>query len=122
MYLIFPQCDRRHIFRIVHIFFSLFVRNEGYFADSLRYRIHHILIIGVIALDDRDAGVLLVVMGIHPQAESGEGRGQCRHTECQTFERRISPRLVIRREQCQVQTDEQVIVLHIEDTVIAVQI
>ena len=66
--------------------------------------------------------MLLVVVSVHPDTETGKACCQCRYPECQTFERRISPRLIIGREQCQVQTDDEVIVLHIENAVVAIQV
>ncbi|CCY35687.1 unknown [Alistipes sp. CAG:831] len=63
-----------------------------------------------------------IVVAAHPEAETGQCGGHGRHAERQGLQRSISPRLVIRREDCQVHSHKKVIVLPVEHAIVSVQI
>ena len=66
--------------------------------------------------------MLLAVVRPHPEAESGQAGRQGRDAERKAFQRSVAPRLVVGREQGQVKSHEQIVVLHIEHPVRSVQI
>ena len=66
--------------------------------------------------------MLLTVVRPYPETESGQAGGQGRNAERKALQRGISPRFVVGREQGQVKSHEQIVVLHIEHPVRSVQI
>ena len=79
-----------------------------------------LLVVVVVAADDLHAQVLALL--VDPQPEPCEGRGDGRHRECHRFERRIAPRFVVGGEYRDVHTDEQFVVILVEDAVGLVQV
>ena len=79
-----------------------------------------LLVVVVVAADDLHAQVLAML--VDPQPEPCEGRRDGRHRECHRFERRIAPRFVVGREDRDVHTDEQFVIILVEDAVGLVQV
>ncbi|KAF5030890.1 hypothetical protein DSECCO2_633450 [anaerobic digester metagenome] len=61
-------------------------------------------------------------MFLHPQTEAGQRCCDCRDTECQTLQWRISPWLIVRRKKSQIQTCQKLIIRLVKHPVIAVEI
>ena len=66
--------------------------------------------------------MLLRIMAAHPLAESCEGSGEGRNLEREGLQRSVTPRFIVGREEGEVHTVEQVIIRHIQDSVVAVEI
>ena len=119
---IIPKCNPGNIFGIVPVFlhfsFSDLCIIFYPFGDSRS----HIGRITVFAVNNFYTGMIHIIMFFHPQSESGQSGRNGRHFKRQTFERSVSPRLVIRRESGQIHPHQQIIVRHIEYPVISIQI
>ncbi len=90
---------------------------EGPFRDGLDD-----VVVVVVAAGNHADTLLLGEMLLHPGTEAGQRRGDGRDAERDALQRRVTPRLVIGREHREVEADEQVVIFHIEDAVLAVQI
>ena len=66
--------------------------------------------------------MLLPVVSANPQSKSRERRRESRDLEREGLQRGIAPRLVIRRENCEVHSVEEVVVGHIEHSVVSIEI
>ena len=73
-------------------------------------------------MQHRDSGVLALVMAFHPCAETGKGCCESGDAESQGLQRSIAPGLIVRREQRQVHAAKEVVVGHIEHTVVSVKV
>ena len=121
--LVLPKGDGGHVPGILHIGGALRLVQPGDLTDAGLDRLDDFVIIGIVALDDRDARMgLLLVMVADPESETGQARGQGRDPERQRLERGVAPGLVVGREEGQVHADEQVVVLHVEDAVVAIEV
>ena len=84
-------------------------------------RLHHILVV-VVAARDHTYALLLAEMFLHPRAETGQRGRDGRDAERDALQRRVAPRLVVGREHRKVETDQQIIVFHVEDSVLTVKV
>ena len=118
---IFPQRDFRYferrgavgvVFRRVH---HAETRQHG--RDLLDY----LRVVRIVARDDVDPFVFVEFLG-HPLSESRQRRGDRRHGECDALQRRIAPRFVIRCEHRHVHAAQQLVVMLVENAVVAVQV
>ena len=77
-------------------------------------------VVVVVACDERHALVFALRTG--PESESGQRGGERRYREGRRFERRVSPRLVVRGEERHVHSHQQFVVALVEDAVAAVEV
>ena len=90
--------------------------------NLLRHAIDHRVVVGVVSHNNVNALILPPVMRVDPLAKSRQRRGDGGHAERKAFERRVAPRLVIRRKHREVEPHQQVVVGRIEYAVVAVQV
>ena len=90
--------------------------------DYLRQIVNHFPIIVFGAVQNLNSVGNAACAFLHPLSESGQTCGYCWHTHGNALKRRVAPRLVVRREGCQVETAQKFVVRHIENAVVAVQI
>ena len=120
--LMVPQGDLCHLPGIFPVHFACLFVQRRHLADARCSALHHFLVIAVVALQDGDAGVFLLVMGLDPQAETGQRGGKRRDAEGQGLQRSVAPRFIVGREQRQVHAAQKLVVRQVEDAVITVQI
>ena len=80
------------------------------------------IIVTVFPADHLYSWVFHIIMFLHPQTESRQSGRNGRYLKRQTLQRRISPRFIIRGENGQIHPYQEVIVRHIEYTIVSVQI
>ena len=73
------------------------------------------------ALNHADA-LLLGEMFLHPRAETCQGGRNGRDAKRDTLQRCITPWFIIRWENGKVEANQQVIIFHVEDAILAVKI
>ena len=66
--------------------------------------------------------MLLALVCTYPEAETCKSCREGRNPERETLERSINTRLLVRREKGKVETRKEVIVRHIEDAVVTVEV
>ena len=91
-------------------------------VDDIHQFVNHIPVVVFGACHNLNAILDSVGLFQHPLAESRKACGHCGHANSDAFKRCVAPRLVVRREGRQIETAQQVVVRHIEDAVVAVQI
>ncbi len=85
------------------------------------YVLTHRAVVEIAALYHRHT--LMTLRVVHdPTAETGQGGGDAGYAESDALERSISPRLVIRREYCHIETGQQVVIVLVEYAVGPVKI
>ena len=65
---------------------------------------------------------MLVLQAVYPKSEPSQIRSDCRHMECYTFQRSISPRFIIRSIDTQILSQQYIIIFFIHDTITSIQI
>ncbi len=100
------------------------VRLHGVEAREAQQRIGHGLLhlAVVVVVAAHDLHTRMFAQAVHPQAEARESRGERGHGESHRFERRVTPRLVIRGEDRDIHARQQFVIAHVEDAVGAVQV
>ena len=90
--------------------------------DYLRQIVNHFPVIVFGAVQDLNSIDNSGGAFLHPLSESGQTCGYCWHAHGNTLERCVAPRLVVRREGRQIEAAQKVVVRHIENAVVAVQV
>ena len=93
--------------------------NRFYFIGNF---LDHFFVIPVIPFNNLNSRVCFFIIGLNPQAETGQSCRDRRNFKCQTLQRSVSPRLVIRGENGQIHSHKQIIIRHVKHTVITIQI
>ena len=86
----------------------------------VRYVLRYLVEVGVITVDDNHAVALFLLC--RPRSETGEGGRDSRYVEGAGLQRRVTPWLVVRREDRHIHTDEQVVVGLAEKRVVPVEV
>ena len=80
------------------------------FLDTCRYAVHYLLIVCFIPVEDGDTGMLLLVMGFHPESKARKVCGEGGNPEGEGLQRGVTPGFIIRREQGKVKPAQDVVV------------
>ena len=120
--LVVPQGDLRDFAGVLPVLVAHVQLQAGDLADAVRDTVHDFVVVGVVAVQHGDARMGAGIVVPHPKAEAGEARGEGGHPEREGLQRSIAPRLVVGREQGEVQAAKQVVIRHVEHAVVAVQV
>ena len=97
-------------------------RHFVHFRDDACQFVNHFPIVVFGAVQNLNAVGNAACAFLHPLSETGHTCCYCGHSHGNALKRRVAPRLVVRREGCQVETAQKFVVRHIENAVVAVQI
>ncbi len=79
-----------------------------------------LIVVSTVQYQASVAGFLEI--GVDPHTESGKVGCHGRNMEHQALKRCVTPWFIIRGIECKVEPDQQIIVFHVEDTVITVKV